>query len=192
MKNSKKSDLEILNDEVMCTGDFIEAIRRHYKDRNGRLSTWEFVKRKRNFGVVMIAAITDAHELVLERTFRIPLNAYVIELPAGLYEPDSETPEAAVRRELLEETGYAVDPAELLLEIVGNQGLLGDVMAFFLGMHAKRIQEPELEATEDIETMVVPVNELSRFLLEEYRKGAKIDLKILAVAPLLRERGFPV
>lgn len=192
MANSKKPTLEILEDEVAWSGDFVEAIRRFYKDKNGNRRVWEFMRRKQEFAVAIIAAVTDAHELILERTFRIPLKADVIELPAGLYDPDTETTEAAIRRELLEETGFAVDRVEPLFEIVSNQGLLGDGMSFYLGFGAKKIKEPELEPTEDIETIVVPLREIPQFLLQEYRKGAKIDLKTMAVLPLLQERGFSV
>lgn len=184
--------LEIFEDEVAWSGDFVEAVKRFYKDRNGNRRVWEFMRRKRELAVAIIAAVTDANELVLERTFRIPLKADVIELPAGLYDPAGEMAEAATRRELLEETGFAVDRVELVFDIVSNQGLLGDGMAFYLGFGAKKIQEPELEPTEDIETILVPLQDLPRFLREEYQRGAKIDLKTLAVLPLFQERGFSV
>lgn len=190
MASREKPLLEILEDEVAWSGDFVEAVKRFYKDRNGNRRVWEFMRRKQQLGVAIIAAVTDEHELILERTFRIPLNADVIELPAGLYEPDKETTEDAIRRELLEETGFTVDRVEPLFDIVSNQGLLGDGMSFYLGYGAKRIKAPELEPTEDIETVLVPLRELSPYLLKEYRNGAKIDLKTLAVLPLLQERGF--
>lgn len=43
--------------------------------------------------------------IVLQKQWRPPVNATVVEVPAGLMDPD-ETPEACALRELKEETGY--------------------------------------------------------------------------------------
>ena len=71
-------------------------------------NNWEYVDRKNISGIVVIAALTDEDKLILVEQFRIPVNATVIELPAGLAgdKPDErdEVFEQAARRELIEET----------------------------------------------------------------------------------------
>ncbi len=54
---------------------------------------------------IALIAITEDGRLVLNREFRYPLNAWCIELPAGLVD-EGETPSQAAVRELKEETGY--------------------------------------------------------------------------------------
>ena len=54
----------------------------------------------------IVFPVTDAGEVVLVRQYRPPLEMMELGLPAGLVEP-GEKPEAAARRELAEETGYA-------------------------------------------------------------------------------------
>lgn len=47
----------------------------------------------------------EATKTLVISQYRPPLNAFSIEFPAGLIDPQ-ETPEDAARRELLEETGF--------------------------------------------------------------------------------------
>ena len=45
---------------------------------------WEFASRCNASGVVVLIAITDAGELLLIEQYRKPVQAPVVELPAGL------------------------------------------------------------------------------------------------------------
>jgi ADP-ribose pyrophosphatase len=66
--------------------------------------------------VAILAILTGPNfplSTIIIEQFRPPVNAYVIELPAGLIDP-KETIESTAFRELEEETGYK---AESLLEV---------------------------------------------------------------------------
>ena len=74
-----------------------------------KTGNWEWVTRPNDISAAVIAAVTDKKELILIEQFRIPMNAPVIELPAGLVgDGDYEGEESfiAAQRELEEETGY--------------------------------------------------------------------------------------
>jgi ADP-ribose pyrophosphatase len=49
-----------------------------------RRGTWEFAARKKVSGIVGIVAITDDRKILLVEQYRPPVDAKVIELPAGL------------------------------------------------------------------------------------------------------------
>ena len=105
------------------------------------LGGWEFVQRTRSSGVVCIVATTQQNKLLLVEQFRPPLNARVIELPAGLVGDvldADESFESAARRELMEETGYETDEWKQLCDIVSSGGLTDEVVTVFRASQSRR------------------------------------------------------
>ena len=113
----------------------------------------------------------------------------VIELPAGLMDKKGESPKRAVKRELLEETGYRVKKVELILDGPFNAGLSNCEMQIFFAQNAEKVQEPELENGEEIEVIKVPVKKLFEFLKRK-RKNCKIDIKTFSLIPFLQKKGI--
>jgi len=177
--------IKIIKDELIYDGQFIQLIRRHFFDKDGQTQVWETVRRKTFGRVIGIAAITPKKEIILEKIFRVPCNEYVLELPAGLMDKQGEDEETAVRRELLEETGYAVDEIKPLINGPINTGLMGDEIAIYLGINARMIKEPTLESSEDIEVIKMPIDNLAEYISKN-QNSLKIDLKVAAVLPFLQ------
>jgi 8-oxo-dGTP pyrophosphatase MutT (NUDIX family) len=115
-----------------------------------------FVAVREDFALV--AAVTDADELVLARQWKQGVRAVTLELPGGIV--DDEQPEVGAARELLEETGYRC--AELAQ--VGGGPLDSSKetnRAFlFVGTGARRVAEQALDATEEIEVVLLPLGEV--------------------------------
>ena len=64
---------------------------------------------------VVIFPVTSAGDLITIREYRHAINEIIYALPAGNIEPN-ETKESAVKRELLEETGFRADKIVVLRE----------------------------------------------------------------------------
>ena len=56
--------------------------------------------------IVMVLAVTAQQEIIFVRQYRHGVQEILLELPAGNFYPDQESPDSAMRRELEEETGY--------------------------------------------------------------------------------------
>lgn len=65
---------------------------------------------------VVLVAVTPKGELVLVRQYRPAVAVMTLELPSGHVDP-GETPEAAARKELVEETGYEAGRLELIARL---------------------------------------------------------------------------
>jgi 8-oxo-dGTP pyrophosphatase MutT (NUDIX family) len=107
----------------------------------------------------IIFPLTKEGEVVLVRQFRPPLDRMELGLPAGLVE-DGESPEAAARRELLEETGYSGGGWEALGSLASSPSLKDNWAYLFLARGVEETAPPDLDEHELVEVTKVPVERM--------------------------------
>ena len=158
-----------------------------FVDRDG----WTFVTRNNASGVVMIVAVTDDDELVLIEQFRKPMNARVIELPAGLAGDvkgeETESLARAARRELLEETGFKARSMRRVVTGTTSPGLTDETITILHARGLTRVDDGGGDGSEDIRVHLVPLGRVESWLRKMERGGAIIDLKVYAGLAIARK-----
>lgn len=136
-------------------------------------------KEERVDAVIVVAYHEETKELVLIRQFRVPLNDYIYELPAGLIDSDEKPIEAAIR-EMKEETGLTlteIDQEKSRLCTYLSAGMTEESAALIYGICKGEVSRAYLEADEDIMPILVS-REKAREIL---KSTEKIDIKAYMV-----------
>jgi nudix-type nucleoside diphosphatase (YffH/AdpP family) len=147
--------------------------------------TWQRQHREtydRGNGAVLLLYDRVRETVVLTRQFRFP--AYVnghdgmlIEAPAGLL--DQATPEARIRAEAEEETGYRLHHVEKVFEAFMSPGAVTEKLHFFIAEY-----EPDMQVSaggglehegEDIEVLELSIDEALAMIAD----GRIIDAKAI-------------
>ena len=111
---------------------------------------------------VNVVALTKDEHVVLVRQYRHGVQQTVVELPSGTVEQTDASPLAAMKRELLEETGYAGEVWYETGKLSPNSANHTNLTYCFLAMGVTRIAEPLADDTEHIETVFMPLVEVVR------------------------------
>lgn len=128
---------------------------------------------------INVVAVTTDGELVLIRQYRHGVQEVHYELCAGCVD-SGEEPLMAAQRELLEETGFGGGDWQLLMTISANPGTHANLTYAYLALGVEKLQEQELEITEEISVHLIPRADLLTLL------DSGGVLQALHVAPLLR------
>lgn len=125
---------------------------------------------------VNVVACTDEGEILLIRQFRAGTGREEVEIPGGCIDPADPSPEAAAARELLEETGYAGEDAEIIGKVSPNPAIQGNTCYTVRIDHVRKVSEPKLEATECIETFSVSEERIREMISSgEIRHGLVLN-----------------
>ena len=100
---------------------------------NGETAVREYVRHP---GGVAIVPVVDNNVILIEQ-FRIAIEREVIELPAGLLEPDEEPIQCAAR-ELEEEIGYRARELVPLASFYSSVGFADERIHIFLAMDPEK------------------------------------------------------
>ncbi len=115
---------------------------------------------------VTAVALTEDNRIVLERQYRHALGLTNYEIPGGCVDPEDASPEAAIARELLEETGYEFSRFEWLGKTSANPSTNTNWMHIYLATGGRLVQEQQLDHNEEIEVYLFSIDEVKQLLKE--------------------------
>jgi ADP-ribose diphosphatase len=135
---------------------------------------WEFVERKSAKEAVAIVAVTNGR-LILTEQYRRPVDARVIDLPAGLIEKHG--PAETAKRELEEETGFKCKRVRLLAKGPTSPGITSEIIHYYRAINLKRSGTGGGVGDEDIEVHVIALSGIEKWLTKQ---RALVDSKVWA------------
>ncbi len=174
---------EILETNTIAETDWLKFNQITYKDYKNQVHKWDSVERKRcNGAVAIIATFKNSNKLILIKQYRPPTNKYVIEFPAGLIDEGYSVEETAIK-ELIEETGYTGVIEKVYPASYSSPGLTGEsvfmaIVSVDEDAEINQNVKQQLEGTEDIETIIVPLKDLSATLADFEKQGNVLDAKL--------------
>jgi ADP-ribose pyrophosphatase len=99
-------------------------------------------------GAVGIVPVLDDGRVVLVRQYRAPLDAEVLEIPAGIRDVEGEPPEVTARRELVEEVGLQAEDVDLLCRFHNSPGCSDEEVFVFVGTGLSEVPD-DLQGIEE-------------------------------------------
>lgn len=109
---------------------------------------------------VNVVAITKEKEVVLVKQYRHGAQKTLLELPSGGVEVTDKAPVDAIKRELIEETGYTAKEFIHTCTISANPSNHTNLTYCFLALDAELTSETDLDETEQIEVILKPIDEV--------------------------------
>ena len=131
------------------------------------------IKTRKNTpdGVLMYSLYGEKRDkIVLVRQYRVSIDDYIYEFPAGLVEPGEDFHEGAVR-EMFEETGLKLEPVKVAEAFekpyFTTIGMTDESCATVYGYASGEVSKAAQEDSEEIEVVIADRDEVRRILKEE-------------------------
>jgi ADP-ribose pyrophosphatase len=145
---------------------------------------WPYIYVVSPMDAVAVVALADEGRLVLTRQYRHPVGEIIYDLPAGRMD-ESEEPLVAAQRELEEETGFKAGRWESLGRYNPYPGSMRAATNLFFATDLTA-GEQRLDPGEELETLLVPVEEV----LEGILAGRYIDFSLQHGVLLAQAKGL--
>lgn len=124
--------------------------------RNGKIIKATVLETNDSANVV---AFTKEGKILMIRQFRFGTGEYTLELPGGFIEK-GEPSDLAVKRELVEETGYTSSEWTYLGFVPANPVFMDSKVHHYLAKNAHKTAIPKLDDGEDVELVALTAEEV--------------------------------
>lgn len=146
-------------------------------------NTWEVLERGNAAAALLYN--TEKQTVILVKQFRLPAymngveTGFMLEVPAGILENNDGSAEDAMKREILEETGYKVPKLTKIYDAFATPGGSTERFSCFVGEYSDEMKVENSggldDENEDIEIVEMPF----KVAIEKINSGGIIDAKTI-------------
>lgn len=186
-------NIEVIKDKVLSDNYFIlRNITYDLTRKNGDVIRHKREVYDRGNGATILLYNPEKKSVVLIRQFRVATwvngneDGRLIETCAGLL--DDDEPEVCIRKEAVEETGYAVSEVRKVFELYMSPGGVTEIVHFFIARYDDSIRANNGGGVEDedIEVLELPFAQA----LEMMKSGEIRDGKAVILLQYLQSSGL--
>lgn len=181
MKRIKNINRKILSDKYFT----LSEVKFDYQLESGNWieNTWEVLERGNAAAALLYN--TETQTVILVKQFRLPAHmngvedGFLLEVPAGMLEDDDTSAADAMKRELLEETGYKIPELTKIYNAFATPGGSTERFQCFIGQYTDKMKVDNGggldDENEDIEIVEIAFKEAIALL----NKGGIVDAKTI-------------
>lgn len=195
-------DKKIQSLKPLVQTKFVSLYDIEYKNKKGKKKHWVVSSRKNKeelekiylenkddkIDAVVICAIHKSeNKLVLINQYRVPINKYIYELPAGLID-NNEDIETSVKRELKEETGLdliSINKIDSKDKLYLSPGMTDESVAFVYCLCDGELSDKYQEEDEDIKPFLISKEDAKNIL----QSKDSIDIKAYLILQIFEKLG---
>jgi nudix-type nucleoside diphosphatase, YffH/AdpP family len=186
-------NITVIKDKILSDNYFIlRNIIYDLTQRNGDVVQHKREVYDRGNGATVLLYNRQKQSVVLVRQFRVAtwvngnLDGMLIETCAGLL--DDDEPEACIRKEAIEETGYQVSNVRKVFQLYMSPGGVTEIVHFFIAEYDERLRQNNGGGVEDedIDVLELPFAQA----IEMIRSGEICDGKTVILLQYLQSSGL--
>ncbi|MBV7405234.1 GDP-mannose pyrophosphatase NudK [Enterobacter sp. ENT03] len=186
-------NIDVIKDKILSENYFVlRNITYDLTRKNGEVIRHKREVYDRGNGATILLYSREKQSVVLIRQFRIATyvngnqDGRLIEACAGLL--DDDEPEVCIRKEAIEETGYAVGEVRKVFELYMSPGGVTEIVHFFIAEYSEsqRANAGGGVEDEDIEVLEIPFTEA----LAMVKRGEIRDGKTVILLQYLQSSGL--
>ncbi|MBC2845247.1 NUDIX domain-containing protein [Winogradskyella flava] len=177
----KNMERKILSDKYFT----LSQVKFDYRLKIGEWveNTWEVLER----GNAAAALLYNPKKrtVILVRQFRLPAymngveTGFLLEVPAGMLETDDSSAEEAMKRELLEETGYRIQKLTKIYDAFATPGGSTERFSCFIGEYIDDMKIEKGEGLDSENEDIEIIEMLFEDAIELMNSGGIIDAKTI-------------
>lgn len=173
---------KVLQTEEIFNGRIFRVVKKQVEIESGEKAERELVYHN---GGSCVLAMNGRMEICLVRQYRIAVDDFLLELPAGKLEA-GEDPETCARRELIEECGWEAEDMNYLAKVHPTPGYCSEPINIFWTRHVREVPQ-KLDDGEFLDKLVLPFTEALELALQGKITDSKTLIALYQAALLLNK-----